>query len=186
MLRVLLYALVIVAVYTLQQASEIVGLSVVTLRGYTSKRGSTLVRGQDFFVRRPSPYRRQVVLTEAGLKRLLARDYSAWSGARVYRSDGGRKEVDFARLKAISHHWSSVDYVALCASEARQRLKQTVELAARAYLEHPCAVPACPCSIHTLGVPQADVVREVMARKPGVHPNSGPAAAARAKALPPL
>jgi hypothetical protein len=44
------------------------------------------------------------------------------------------------------------------------RLKQAITFEFRKYLEHPCAVPNCSCIVHRLGVPQADVVVEVMRR----------------------
>jgi hypothetical protein len=40
--------------------------------------------------------------------------------------------------------------------ERRMWLKQAVAVASREYLEHPCAVPDCPCMTHRLGLPQAD------------------------------
>jgi hypothetical protein len=38
------------------------------------------------------------------------------------------------------------------------RLKQAVAVASRSYLQHPCAVPDCPCIVHKLGFPQADTI----------------------------
>jgi hypothetical protein len=46
--------------------------------------------------------------------------------------------------------------------ERRTRLKQAVAVASREYLEHPCAVPDCPCMTLRLGLPQVDVIAEVI------------------------
>jgi hypothetical protein len=138
--------------YDPREVSEEVGLSRITLQSYTSRGKSNLVRSEDFIVCRVSPYRRQLMITERGRRRLLLRAY------RVYRDRArgvGSLPYDFrpAPLRG-------------CASEQRMRLKAAILTAARHYLEeHLCAVPACPCSFHLLGAPQADVVHEVMARK---------------------
>jgi len=48
--------------------------------------------------------------------------------------------------------------------ERRVRLKTDAFALVRRYLETPCAVPNCPCMVHRLGLPQVDVVVEVMGR----------------------
>jgi hypothetical protein len=50
--------------------------------------------------------------------------------------------------------------------ERRMRLKQAITVGIRDYLKNPCAVPNCPGLIHRLGVPQIDVVVEVMRNRP--------------------
>jgi hypothetical protein len=45
-----------------------------------------------------------------------------------------------------------------------ERLKQTIRHVILEYPEHPCAVPNCPCMVHRLGLPQADVVVQTLLR----------------------
>jgi hypothetical protein len=57
------------------------------------------------------------------------------------------------------------------------RLKDLLWHAAHAYLDHPCAVSACPCACHSIHhVPQADYVRELLdptrTKDPRYNPNS--------------
>lgn len=52
-------------------------------------------------------------------------------------------------------------------------LKQAVVDGYRKYLERPCAVPNCPCIIHRLGMPQPDVVAEVMHSRPRLPTDGG-------------
>jgi hypothetical protein len=139
--------------YGLREVSEAVGLSPITLRSYTSRGKSDLVRGVDFIVRRTSPYRRQLMITERGLLRLQARAYRV-SGEPLAPS---RQLIWNGREKPPPIKGSP--------QERRMRLKQAVAVVSRQYLEHPCAVPSCPCIVHRLGLPQADVVAEVMLRK---------------------
>ena len=60
-------------VVRLHDTSRLVGL--VTLGNYCRTGRSTLVRGVDFTVQRSSPYRQHLRFTDAGVARLLARDY---------------------------------------------------------------------------------------------------------------
>ena len=114
------------------------GLAPVTLQSYTSRGKADLVRGEDFFVRRTSPYRRQLMFTKRGLLRLRLRAY------RVYR-DGGHT------LTAMPPEARPVNLrTDFCHSERRSRLKAAVHQSFRNYLEHPCAVPNCPCMTHRL------------------------------------
>lgn len=57
--------------------------------------------------------------------------------------------------------------------ERRMRLKQAVVDGYRKYLERPCAVPNCPCIIHRLGMPQPDVVAEVIHSRPRLPTDGG-------------
>jgi hypothetical protein len=47
-----------------------------------------------------------------------------------------------------------------------KRLRQTLDYVAMMYVEHPCAVPACPCVVHPLGLTQADDQDWELLRKP--------------------
>jgi hypothetical protein len=140
--------------YGLHEVADLVGLSRVTVQSYTSRGRSDLVRGVDFFVRRTSPHRRQLMITDRGLLRLQARAYRVFgeplAPSRQFIWNGK------AKLPPIKGS----------PQERRMRLKQAVAIASRQYLEHPCAVPNCPCMTHRLGLPQADVVAEVMRKLP--------------------
>ena len=132
--------------YDLRDVSEVVGLSPITLQSYTSRGKSNLVRGEDFIIRRTSPYRRQLMITERGLKRLRMRSY------RVFRDGRHTPTAMPPEARPISLRTD------LCYSERRLRLKAAITQAFRAYLNHPCAVPGCQCMIHRLGAPQADAL----------------------------
>jgi hypothetical protein len=89
--------------YDLREVRDLVRLATLTLQSYTSRGKTDRVRGEDFFVRRTSPYRRQLIITERGLMRLRLRVY--W----VYR-DGGHTRprcrprygpLTFASISAI-------------------------------------------------------------------------------------
>jgi len=137
------------------------GLAPVTLQNYCSRGKSDLVRGEDFIVQRISPYRRRLMITERGLLRLQARAYRVF-GEVLAPSAPSRQLIWNGREKLPPIKGSP--------QERRMRLKQAVAVAAREYLEHPCAVPHCPCMVHRLGLPQADVIVEVMMRKPPGSP----------------
>jgi len=102
------------------------------------------VRGEDFFVRRVTPCRRQMMITERDLKRLKLRAY------RVYRDAGHT-------LTAMPQEKRPVNLQTdLCLSERRMRLKAAIQQAFRAYFDHPCALPNCQCVIHRMGAPTLD------------------------------
>jgi hypothetical protein len=138
------------------------GLSPHTLADYCKAGRSTLVRGVDFGVRRPNQFRRQLFFTERGIARLIARDYMA-----SYR---GSKPLE-RELKAAKQR----NPLTYCAAERRAMLRHNVARAFSLYLEHPCAVPGCPCVIHRppLNVPQADYVRAMLELRPSAYPNGG-------------
>jgi hypothetical protein len=116
------------------------------------------VRGVDFFVRRTSPYRRQLMITERGLWRLKVRAYRIF-GEPLAPS---RQFIWNGREKLPTIKGSP--------QERRMRLKQAVAVFSREYIQHPCAMPNCRCVVHKLGLRQADVVVEVMcASLPGRH-----------------
>ena len=128
--------------YDLLDVAQKVGLSRVTLQNYTTRGRSDLVRGVDFFVRRLSPCRRQLMFTQRGLSRLQLRDY------RV-----------FGELLAPSRQtvWQGNERlppIKGSPQERRMRLKQAITVAARQYLDHPCAIPGCRCAFHALGAPR--------------------------------
>ena len=130
------------------------GLSPTTLQNYTSRGKSDLIRGLDFFVRRTSPYRRQLMFTERGLRRLQARAYRVFS------------EVLAPSRQTVWNGQERLPPIQGSHQERRMRLKQAIATGIRDYLRTPCAVPNCPCMIHRLGVPQIGVVVEVMRRSP--------------------
>ena len=129
------------------------GLSPVTLQNYTTRGRSDLVRGVDFFVRRLSPYRRQLKFTQRGLSRLQARDY------RVFG------EVLAPSRQTVWHGSERLPPIQGSPQERRMRLKQAIAVASRPYFAHPCAIPGCQCSFHALGAPQVEVVRAIMTKK---------------------
>jgi hypothetical protein len=81
--------------YDLHEVSEAVGLSLVTPQSYTSRGRSDLVRGVDFFVRRTSPCRRQLMITDRGFRRLQTRAYrvfgDVWAPSRQFIWNGREK-----------------------------------------------------------------------------------------------
>jgi len=135
---------VVVALYRLQEASVLAGLAAITISRYFIAGRTDLVRGEDFFVRRAGPCRRQLVITERGLKRLQTRSY------RVFR-EGKQASIVAPPRAGIVKLRGDVN-----STDRRLRVKASVAQAFRAYLEHPCAVPGCQCIIHRLGAPQAD------------------------------
>ena|SRR5271166_3801807 len=143
--------------YDLHEVSDAVGLSRVTLQSYTSRGKSDLVRGVDFIVQRISPYRRRLMITDRGLLRLQTRTYRVF-GETLAPS---RQFVWNGKEKLLAIKGSP--------QERPMRLKQVVAVFSREYLKHPCAVPNRPCMTHRLGLPQANVVAEVMMRLSGRH-----------------
>jgi len=125
-------------------------LSPITLQNCTSRGKSDLVRGVDFFVRRTSPYRRQLMFTERGPQRLQLRAY------RVFG------ETLAPSRRTIWNGQEQVRPIEGSAQERRMRLKQAIAVGMREYPKTPCVVPNCPCIIHRVGVPQVDVVADVM------------------------
>jgi hypothetical protein len=123
----------------------------VTLSNYCRKGRSTLERGQDFTIKRLGPWRRQLAFTDAGIARLLARDYNV-----SYRGPVRKRNTwlppKLKPLETLGEH------------ERRMRLEHSVALALTQYLKiGGCAVRGCPCVIHTaLGVPQADYIAAIM------------------------
>jgi hypothetical protein len=134
--------------YSAEEAAELSGLALGTIRKYC--RGySDLVRGKDFYVHRFGPARRKLYLTERGLFRLTARAY------RSYPSGGG---LSGYRPSSLDFEDLPERYDGFSVEEFTQRWRQMIQLITQRYQEHPCAVPQCPCMVHRLGLPQADVI----------------------------
>ncbi len=137
--------------YTVQEASDLTGLAVSTLKQYPFT--TDLVRGEDFYVSRYARFRRKTWWTARGLARLKTRSYrvsSVYRQAPVYRFDDTllpRRDVDCTVQEAVA------------------KLINRVNLAFNRYKASPCAVPNCPCMTHRLGLPQADEIAAVMALK---------------------
>jgi len=138
------------------------GLSALTISNYTRAGRSTLERGVDFCVTRPTPWRRKTMITDRGLARLATRDY------RVSYRGPERREVrveSFIPARALETYGNH---------ERRMRLKDRAWRASQAYLDNPCEVPCCPCAIHRLhGLPQGEYIREVLRPKPSAYPHGG-------------
>src|SRR5271166_1859104 len=100
--------------YDIHAVSEVVGLSPVTLQSYTSRGKSDLARGIDFIVRRTSPYRHKLMITDRGLFRLQARQY------HVFRESAHTATV------MPAEKIPSALRVDLCRSERIQRLRAVV------------------------------------------------------------
>jgi len=149
--------------YDRNRAAEIAGLSPITLTNYTRSGYSNLVRGLDYFVRywhQGPHFRRKLFFTERGLRRLLLRAYrvnrpgflSSSQQAFIDRMDATvrlpRKEDRPGRVPTGRHPLATNRWV-----------RDQVAGIMREYLEHPCAVPDCPCMTHRLGLsPLADLV----------------------------
>ena len=139
--------------YSLDEVARRVGLARSTLHKYCNGRVD-LVRGKDFILWRNGPHvwRKQLMFTDRGLERLALRQYHfrPWKApALVYEpKDPGRPRL---RLKGPR-------------GERIAQLRAVLYDALWRYQETPCAHPGCPCVIHKLGVPQADVVQIIMKR----------------------
>ena len=140
----------IILLYEINDVAERVGLSPTTIRDYLRPGRSDLVRGRDFIIWRFAGNRRRTVVTDRGLERLALRQYStrAWRTTDEIRKDPGhpRLRLNGTRQSRVAH------------------LRHVLYDALWRYQETPCAVPNCPCIIHKLGVPQADVVQVIMKR----------------------
>jgi hypothetical protein len=138
-------------------AAGILGLSPITLSNYTRLGYSDLVRGVDYFVRywQEGPYhRRKLFFTEQGLHRLKIRAYRVFrpgpsspsQRAFIDRMDATvrlpRREDRSRRIPPGRHSLA-----------ANRLVREQVARVMREYLEHPCAVPTCPCMTHRLGLP---------------------------------
>lgn len=134
-----------------------VGLSPVTLMDYCQSGRSTLIRGTDFTVRRSSPYRKHIMFTDAGIARLIARDYRT-------------TQVDKRTDRRITFKGKPAPLESLSVREARMRLRHNIAVAFQKYLElGGCAVPGCPCVIHQspILIPQATYIRAILHRPTG-------------------
>lgn len=140
--------------YEVQDVARRVGLSAVTIRHYLRPYGSDLVRGKDFILWRHAAGRRRFRVTDRGLERLALGQYHVlrWSpGRSPYPSKP--KDYGSPRLKLTGPRAERLGY-----------LQAVLFDAVRRYMTTPCAVPNCPCIIHKLGVPQAEVVQVIMKR----------------------
>ena len=140
--------------YDVEEVASKVGLSPVTIRYYLKPYGSDLVRGKDYVLWRYAAGRRRFRVTDRGLERLALGQYRAWSWSAGHRPTPAKpKDYGTPRLKLTGPRAERLGY-----------LQAAMFHAVRRYLETPCAVPNCPCIIHKLGVPQADVVQVIMKR----------------------
>jgi hypothetical protein len=142
--------------YSADEAAAASGLSPTTIRNYTSRGMSDLLRGTDFIVKRRNQYHKDLRITDAGLQRLVLRQYRTCA-PRPYRVN----PIKFARVGLSISPWKS---------EKVQQFRALFHQVMRDYEATPCAVAGCPCIIHRLGVPQIEVMLEVFAprqKKPG-------------------
>ncbi len=135
--------------YTVQEASDLTGLSVQTLRSYPYV--TDLVRGEDYYVSRFARFRRRTWWTPRGIARLKTRSYRV---AKVSHS---------AQLPELDHVLPR-SYAGTSAGESSARTRNRMLLAFTRYLQNPCAVPNCPCMTHRLGLPQADEIAIAMSK----------------------
>jgi hypothetical protein len=135
--------------YTVQEASDLTGLAVSTLKQYPFT--TDLVRGEDFYVHRFARFRRRTYWTARGIARLKTRSY---------RVDKQYREASFHARLPLPRRYDGTSV-----QEIAARLFQRIRLALYAYKDSPCAVPNCPCMTHRLGLPQADEIAAVMAMK---------------------
>lgn len=137
--------------YTVQETADSTGLSVQTLRKYTSCGMTDLVRGEDYYIHRFAHFRKRLYFTHRGLARLKTRSY------RVSRQPRPSSRQQFGFMIPPRYNGS-------CMEEALARLRDTINLVIWEYRNHPCAVPNCPCMIHRLGLPQADEIAQLVQR----------------------
>jgi hypothetical protein len=140
--------------YEIQEVSAKLGLSPITVRNYLRAGQSDLVRGRDFIVWRINSAKRRYRITEYGLERLTLGHYSTrrWHpGAR--QAEEKPRDTYHPRLRLTGPR-----------SERIGQLRAVLYDALWRYQETPCAQPGCPCVIHKLGVPQAEVVQIIMKR----------------------
>ena len=140
--------------YRIDEVSERVGLTPHTIRGYLRNGQSDLVRGRDFIVRRRNSARRNYMITDYGLERLTLGQYRvlSWRPGRKHPTVEGQ-DYGRPRLRLTGPRSERIAMLIAVMYDAMTR-----------YQETPCAVPNCPCIIHKLGVPQADVVQVIMKR----------------------
>jgi hypothetical protein len=182
--------------YDRLETAEMVGLAPQTLANYTRPGYSDLIRGADFVVRRITHglyLRRKLYFTDRGLARLLARDYKVfrpgepspaqkafWGRAASHRSirsaATGRRDLSWLRgdcrsaSNAIPSAADKNDDRPLETYSNQERRMRLKDQTARAFLRYldlgGCALPACPCMIHSiLKVPQADYLAALLPPK---------------------
>jgi hypothetical protein len=138
--------------YTVEQAADLSGLSVKTLKQYPFI--TDLVRGEDFYIHRFARFRRRTYWTARGIARLKTRSYRVRDSREYAPAPAPYVETAVGRR-----------YVRSSVQEMVARLRNAARIVYGAYLQTPCAVPNCPCMTHRLGLPQADEIAAVMALK---------------------
>jgi hypothetical protein len=118
---------------SINDAANLAGLSVSTLRTYTQAGRSDLIRGLDFYVHRQG-VRRRLYFTARGLSRLLSRNY---------RSESPSQRIN-PRAYNLEQFGLPPRYEGSSAQERRQRVQQMIYIAFMKYKTHPCAVPWLP------------------------------------------
>jgi hypothetical protein len=140
---------------SINEAADLVGLSLSALRTYTQAGRSDLVRDLDYYVHRRG-LRHRIYFTARGMQRLCSRNYST----------GPADVKQFIRAYDPTRYGMPPRYDGSSRQERNQRTKQLIYLAMRAYLKHPCAVPDCRCMTHRLGLPQAAEMVELLTPAP--------------------
>jgi len=92
------------------------------------------------------------MITDYGLERLALRRYKTRTDG-YWKLEEKPKDYGSPRLRLSGPR-----------SERIGQLRAVLYDALWRYQDTPCAQPGCPCIIHKLGVPQADVVQVIMKR----------------------
>jgi len=164
-----------IVLFEKHEAAEKVGLTPTTLSDYTRAGRTDLVRGDDFIVKRwqKGPFqRRRLYFTDRGLRRLLAHDYRVYDQKRDpaapshQTSDRARVlenlKARLSTLTAARAKHAKLYGERYSPQEERLRLRSSIHDAVREYERQPCALPGCRCICHLHGVPQSDVVAELV------------------------
>jgi len=135
--------------YTLEEASQLSGLKVTTLKLYSNGGNSTLVRGRDYTVLRRYRFGRcqhKTVFTKRGVERLIARGYAALKPA-------DRKTLPQAReiIARLHREARAVNPASPHTLEGRLRRRQLRMISLAVHLDkYPCVNVGCQCRCHSL------------------------------------
>jgi hypothetical protein len=135
--------------YTLEEASQLSGLKLNTLKLYSHGGNSTLVRGRDFTTLRRYRFGRcqhKTVFTKQGVERLIARDYAAIKPADRETPPKAREIIARLHREARGINPGSPNTIE---GKLRRRQLRMIRLAVHVE-KYPCRNVGCLCLCHSL------------------------------------
>ncbi len=123
------------------------------MRNYLRPGWTDLVRGRDYILWTYRATKQRYRVTDRGLERLALQQYHVLGWQRARYLDEKPRDYGSPKLRLTGRRSQRVAYFRAVLYDALWR-----------YQETPCAQPGCPCVIHKLGVPQAEVVQVIMKR----------------------